>query len=181
MTPYRAAFYTFLCARRTLAALRPGHGWRTWITPEILLGGFLLPGDVRELDRLGVGAVVNVTLELWEPVEALRAAGIEYLQVPCWDMSFPTHEDADRGVAFLAQKIAEGKRVYVHCASGVGRSVALVLCYLALHRGLAIEEALSSITSRRPRVALRDGQIEFVRAYVTSRAARRTVESAGER
>ncbi len=32
--PYRVAFYVFLAARRTLAELSPGRGWRTWITPE---------------------------------------------------------------------------------------------------------------------------------------------------
>jgi protein tyrosine phosphatase (PTP) superfamily phosphohydrolase (DUF442 family) len=174
--PYRAAFYVFLAARRTLAELSPDRGWRTWITPEILLGGFLVPSDVAELDRLGVRAVLNATSELVEPIGTLRAAGMDYLQIPCWDMNAPSPEDADRALTFLAERIAAGKRVYVHCASGVGRSVALVVCYLALHQGMSVDEAIAWIGARR-RVALREGQRSFVNTYVKARGGRVSAEN----
>ena len=174
--PYRAAFYVFLAARRTFAELSPDRGWRTWITPEILLGGFLVPSDVAELGRLGVRAVVNATTELVEPVVTLRAAGIDYLQIPCWDMKPPSPEDTDRALTFLAEQIAAGHRVYVHCASGVGRSVALVVCYLALHKGMSVEEAIAWIGARR-RVAMREGQRQFVASYVASRKGRVSAEN----
>ncbi|MRG90823.1 protein-tyrosine phosphatase family protein [Polyangium spumosum] len=174
--PYRAAFYVFLAARRTLAELSPDRGWRTWITPEILLGGFLLPSDVAELERLGVRAVVNATTELVEPIGTLRAAGMEYLQIPCWDMNAPCPEDADRAVRFLAEHVAKGQRVYVHCASGVGRSVALVVCYLALHKGMSVDEAIAWIGARR-RVSLREAQRRFVDAYVRARGGRGSAEN----
>ncbi|MDI1445302.1 dual specificity protein phosphatase family protein [Polyangium sp. 6x1] len=175
--PYRAAFYVFLAARRTLTELSPDRAWRTWVTPEILLGGFLVPSDVAELERLGVRAVVNATSELVEPLGTLRAAGMDYLQIPCWDMNAPSPEDADRAITFLAAHIAAGHRVYVHCASGVGRSVALVVCYLALHKGMSVEQAIAWIRARR-RVALREGQRRFVDAYVSARGGRVSAENA---
>ncbi|MDC3961139.1 protein-tyrosine phosphatase family protein [Polyangium jinanense] len=175
--PYRAAFYVFLAARRTLVELSPDRGWRTWITPEILLGGFLVPSDVAELERLGVRAVVNATSELVEPIGTLRAAGMDYLQIPCWDMNAPSPEDADRAIAFVATHIKAGHRVYVHCASGVGRSVTLVVCYLALHRGMSVEEAIAWISARR-RVAMREGQRRFVNDYVSARGGRVSAENA---
>lgn len=176
LAPYRAGFYLFLVARRTYAALRPGHSWRTWVTPEVMVGGFLLPSDVAELSRLGIGAVVNTTCELIDPVDALIAADIEYLNIPCWDMRAPTTEDADRAVAFIAARVAEGKRVYVHCGSGVGRSVAIVVCFLVTHRGMAPAEALSWIKEKRPRVSLSDVQRRFVETYATTRTSDRARE-----
>jgi len=172
MAPYLMVFYPFLAARRAAAVFRPDAAWRTWVSDHILLGGFLLPTDVAELQRLGIRAVVNVSEELLDPVETLRAAGIAYHQVRCWDMSVPTLECADRGVQFVADHIAQGHRVYIHCASGVGRSVLLTLCYLAEHEGLDASEALARLTSLRPRINMKPLQREFVDSYVAWRRNR---------
>jgi protein-tyrosine phosphatase len=168
-------FYPFLVLRRARAALQPeaGGAWRTWITPRLLLGGFLAPGDVPALAREGVGAVVNVSLELIEPRRAIDAAGLGYHQVPCWDGRAPEIEDAARGVAFIAAQIGEGRKVYVHCASGAGRSVTLALCYLAAHEGADVDETLAAVTRARPRVGLSRPQRAFIDDYLAyHRAAR---------
>lgn len=170
-----------LLARRASAALRPGHGWRSWVTPHLLLGGFLAPTDVPELKRIGVRAVVNVSNEIIAPTAALRAAGIEFLRVPCWDMRAPTIEDAARGVDFIAERLARGERVYVHCASGVGRSVALALCYLATHGGLDVERALGDIKRARPRVAMRLVQRQFVDQFIAWHRSERERVAARDR
>jgi protein-tyrosine phosphatase len=172
LAPYLALFYPLLVARRAAAAVRPGHAWRTWVTPHLLLGGFLAPGDVRELSDLGIRAVVNVTLELYEPTGALRDAGIAYLEVPCWDMSTPAVEDAREAVGFIAERIERGERVYVHCASGVGRSVAITLCYLSTRGGRELDAAHAELRRLRPRISLRPGQRRFVEAYVEDHRAR---------
>jgi len=166
--PYLAFFYPFLMMRRANAALRPASGgaWRTWVSPKLLLGGFLAPHDVRALAQDGIGAVVNVSRELIEPRGALEAAGIAYLQVPSWDGRVPALEDAARGVAFIAAHVADGRKVYVHCASGVGRSVAVLLCYLAACEGADVEEALAAIQRTRPRVSLSRVQRAFVDEYL---------------
>ena len=164
--PYLVLFYPLLALRRAGTALRPGRAWRTWVTPHLLLGGFLLPSDVPALGRLGVRAVINVSHELVDPLASLADAGIAYLRVPCWDACAPSFEDADQGVRMIAAEIARGRRVYVHCGSGVGRSVALVLCYLAVHEGAPVEEALSRIRILRPSVAMRPAQRAFVDRFV---------------
>jgi hypothetical protein len=167
--PYLAVFYPFLALRRARASLGAGRGaWRTWITPSLQLGGFLYPSDVAALAREGVGAVVNVSRELIEPEARLSQAGIAYLQIPCWDARVPELPDAHRGVRFIAEQIAAGRRVYVHCASGVGRSVSLALCYLCAHEGATVEGALASITAARPRVSLSRVQRAFVDRYLVA-------------
>ena len=169
LVPYRAALYPLLAARRAAAWLRPGHPWRTWITPRLLLGGFLLPGDALLLAREGVSAVVDVSRELWAPRRALEAARIAYHRVPCWDLGAPSLDDTDRGVDFIARTIREGGRVHVHCASGVGRSVILALCYLAIHEDAEVDEALADIRRKRPRVAIRGEQRAFIDRYLAWR------------
>jgi SAM-dependent methyltransferase len=171
--PYLALFYPYLALRRASAALRPAHGgaWRTWITPRLLVGGFLYPSDATTLAREGVGAVVNVSRELIDPRAALEDAGISYLRVPCWDASAPALPDADRGVRFIAEHVGEGRKVYIHCASGVGRSVSLTLCYLCAHEGAALDDALVAITRLRPRVALNRVQRAFIDDYLAFRRA----------
>jgi hypothetical protein len=178
--PYQAVFYPFLAVRRASAALRPERGgaWRTWITPRLLLGGFLYPSDVAALAGEGVGAVVNVSRELIEPRRSIEAAGLAYLQVPCWDGRVPALDDAHRGVRFIAAQVAEGRKVYVHCASGVGRSVSLALCYLCAHEGAAVDEALAAIAKVRPRVSLSRVQRAFVDDYLAFRRERLDVRVA---
>ncbi|MFT3772156.1 MAG: dual specificity protein phosphatase family protein [Minicystis sp.] len=171
--PYLAVFYPFLFLRRTKAALRPdlGGAWRTWVGDHLLLGGFLAPHDIPVIAREGVGAVVNVTRELIEPRGAIAAAGIDYLQIPCWDGRVPSIEEAAGGVRFIAGHVAAGRKVYVHCASGVGRSVSLLLCYLAAHEGADVEEALAGIRKTRPRVNLSRVQRAFVDEFLAAHRA----------
>jgi hypothetical protein len=178
--PYLVIFYPILMVRRANAALRPASGgaWRTWVSPKLLLGGFLAPHDVRALASDGIGAVVNVSRELIEPRGALEAAGIAYLQVPSWDGRVPALEDAARGVSFIAAHVADGRKVYVHCASGVGRSVAVLLCYLAACEGADVEEALAAIRQTRPRVSLSQVQRAFVDEYLLWHRARARPSSA---
>ena len=172
--PYRAVFYPFLALRRVSAAILPRRGgaWRTWITPRLLLGGFLYPSDVTALAGEGVGAVVNVSNELIEPHRSIALAGLAYLQVPCWDGRVPELDDAHRGVRFIAAHVAEGRKVYVHCASGVGRSVSIALCYLCAHEGASVDDALAAISRLRPRVSLSRVQRAFVDEYLSFRRER---------
>ena len=172
--PYRAVFYPLLALRRAGAALRPQRGgaWRTWITPRLLLGGFLYRSDIAALAGEGVGAVVNVSHELIEPRRSIEAAGLAYLQVPCWDGRVPGLDDAHHGVRFIAAHVAEGRKVYVHCASGVGRSVSLALCYLCAHEGASVDDALAAIAQLRPRVSLSRVQRAFVDEYLAFRRER---------
>lgn len=142
------------------------------MTPDLLVGGYLGLGDVDALAALGVGGVVNVSHELIDPSASLAALSIDYLRVPCWDTRAPAPSDAERGVAFIDATITSGRPVYVHCASGVGRSVTLSLCYLATSGGLELDAALEKVQRGRPRVSMSSQQLRFVEDYVASHRAR---------
>ena len=160
LAPYLLAHYAFITLRRTLIGLRrnPRFAFRTFISPNLLVGGFLWPWEVGALTRESIAAVVNVTNELIDPVRALERAGMAYLRVPCWDRGVPSTEDTLRGVAFIAEHVTRGRRVYVHCANGVGRSITLVVCYLALHEGRDVRAVLDVIRRQRSHVSLSRAQ-----------------------
>ena len=75
VVPYALLSYPLVALRRALIGIRhdPRYAWRTFISPELLVGGFLGPGDVRELRRLSIGAVV-ITLVMVTLTSVLRSS-----------------------------------------------------------------------------------------------------------
>jgi len=53
-----------------------------------------------------------------------------HLRLPTTDHFEPTVEDLEKGVKFITEHEALGKRVYVHCRAGHGRSAAVVFAWL---------------------------------------------------
>lgn len=50
----------------------------------------------------------------------------------------------------LAGHASEGRKTYVHCKAGRGRSTTLVVCYLIKYFGHSPEEAYTFVRERRP-------------------------------
>jgi len=77
----------------------------------------------------------------------------EYKRFPVYD----NFQDAQKiysmfqeATDFLREKNEEKKRVFVHCAQGISRSVTLVLAYLIADAKLSFEDALQFVRNRRP-------------------------------
>ncbi len=166
---YAAVAFPWICVKRFLVWRLLGRPWRSRVDDHVVLGGLLFPGDVEDLTREGVRAVVSLCAEFDDPVERLRAAGIDHLHLPTPDMTPPSPEDAARAVAFVAERASRGERVYVHCASGVGRSATIAACWL-VRQGRSPEEALAHLSTVRPSVSMRRAQVESVRAFAAARA-----------
>jgi dual specificity MAP kinase phosphatase len=127
------------------------------ITPHIHLGGQHNRRGWSKLAKRGVTAVVNMRIEYDD-----RAAGIappSYLHLPTVDETAPSLEHLRHGVAFMAQQIAAGGVVYVHCASGIGRAATLVAAYM-VQEGASPEQAWARIQAVRPFVRPEPCQIE---------------------
>ncbi len=61
----------------------------------------------------------------------------------------PIYLHFDTAHLLIKKALAEGKRVLVHCAAGMSRSVTLVAAYLMIERGLTAAEAIGLIVRRR--------------------------------
>lgn len=132
----------------------------SWITDSFAIGGSFLPTQVEALARdHGVSVVVDLRGEESDDEILLAKHGIELLHLPTIDFE-PIHPRLlERGVAFVTERLAGGKRVLVHCAQGIGRSALLGLCVLVEH-GHAPISALALAKARRSQVSPSRSQYE---------------------
>ena len=131
---------------------------------EVLIGALPMHRHVARLKAEGIGAVINTCAEYAGPVRKYADAGIVQLHLPTVDFTPPSLDDLCRGVEFIQQHRAAGRKVYVHCKAGRGRSATLVMCYL-IKKGLSIEEAQRLLLEKRPQVNPRLFQRAVVRAF----------------
>lgn len=87
------------------------------------------------LEVHGVHAVLNATADR-DPSPALLGTGIDYVQVPFQDFSHHPLDEVQlwTAVHWIRERLENGKRVFVHCHAGIGRSGSLVVAYLLLFR-----------------------------------------------
>lgn len=132
-----------------------GHRWFDEILPQLWLGG--APAYQRDYDFLlaqGITAVVNIRAERHDDVDLYRAHNIAYLQLPVLDITVPSADMLDEGVAFIHDQIERGGKVFIHCAKGRGRAATLTAAYLMRHRGMSYVEAKAFLRGKRPLVKL---------------------------
>jgi protein-tyrosine phosphatase len=98
--------------------------------------------------------------------ELCREYGIEFLSFPIPDKSVPPSlEPFVRIVALLAERIASGHSVAIHCRAGIGRATTLAACILIwLH--IDAEVALDMIADARGReVPETEAQRQWILAF----------------
>lgn len=144
--------------------LRVRHWWDS-VDEHVILGAFPFARDASRLQALGVRAVVNTCEEYAGPQAAYREAGIEQLRIPTIDFTPPSLADVEKAVQFMDEQIAQGKKIYVHCKAGRGRSATVVLCWLIANRQLTPEAAQAHLISSRPHVNRGLAQREVVRQF----------------
>lgn len=141
--------------------------WRlNWnvVRPDLVIGS--CPRASSDLAVLQVKAGVSALLSLQhdECLERLeidypshvrhgRALGLTLARVPLRDFD---PEDQRRGlpdaVRALHGLLRQQHRVYVHCTAGINRSPLVVLAYLTLVEGQAVEAATALLQRARPEI-----------------------------
>lgn len=129
--------------------------WRQWdaLDEHVLVGALPSKRDLAQLKAEGVGAVVNMCEEFTGHSTRLQAHGLDHLHLPTLDYFSPTEENLVRGMHFIDQQIADGKKVYLHCKAGRGRSATLALCYLMRRYDIPAKEAYVRLRAARPHVS----------------------------
>ncbi len=110
----------------------------------------------------GITAVVNLRIEFDD-----QEAGIappRYLYLPTVDDNTPTLEELQAGAAFMAEQVANGGSVYVHCGSGIGRAPTMAAAYL-ISTGLTLDEAWETIDKVRPFIRPTAVQVEQIEQF----------------
>jgi len=135
-----------------------------WVLPgSLLAGGY--PAEAPEsaarrdlgrfLDR-GVTFFLDLTEqdEGWPYEKLLRqeaaARGLQaaHLRLPVRDLGTPSPELVARALDAIDAAMEAGHGVYVHCMGGIGRTGAIIGCYL-VRNGMDGEQALETIAGLR--------------------------------
>jgi len=154
-----------------------------WVVPDRLLAG-RYPGGKNEKDmmrRLGLllDAGIDAFIDLTEtgelpPYEGYLPANVRYSRKSIPDHGVPrTPELMSEIVAEIDSALREGRRVYVHCRAGIGRTGTAIACHL-IEGGLSADAALHRLNelwkqSERsdtwPDVPETDEQVAYVREW----------------
>jgi hypothetical protein len=148
--------------------------WVSEITPDLFVGGRINRAGWRRLESWDVSVLVNLRIEFDD--RELGIAPHTYLWLPTIDGTPPTVEQLAEAAQVIGEAIAAGRKVYVHCAAGVGRAPTAAAAYL-VSTGMSPAEAVDLIKQRRPIVQMSRWQRErldaFARRYARSAATTR--------
>jgi predicted protein tyrosine phosphatase len=141
----------------------------SWIDRALAVGGrFPMDAAAHLAQRLGITRVVDLRSECCDDAEVLRRHGIVLLALPTNDMCAVSQGMLDDGARWVCEQLDSGRRVYIHCEHGIGRSVLLALCVLAA-RGRDPLEALELVKGARWQASPSRDQLEAFREFVRRR------------
>jgi protein-tyrosine phosphatase len=142
-------------------------------------GGDWLEDELQSWRRSGVDVVVSLLprdeqaeLNLSEEESLCRSNGIEFVSFPIVDRSVPSSAEAFSEQVFrLAEQLANGQNVAVHCRQGIGRAALVAICLLIL-AGMEPAAAIERVGAARgcvvPETPEQRGWItDFAKSVVT--------------
>jgi hypothetical protein len=154
-----------------------------WVLPGRLMAGeyphALQEGSARLRFRWLLDAGINFFLDLTQPGEyglrpyesllldeaSVSGIPVVHRRMPIEDMGTPAPDEMRAILDILDEAMDKGRRVYVHCYGGLGRTGTVVGCYLA-QQGMGGEAALRELNRLR---------------QATSAALRRSPETTAQR
>ncbi|OMO92606.1 hypothetical protein COLO4_17444 [Corchorus olitorius] len=145
-------FFPYLCFARAFSMLRrffSGEEPYSEICEGLYVGGW--PSSLSLLPPNNP-AIIDCTAEF---PRVMELKGHSYLCVPTWDTRSPQPEHIESAVKWACRKRAQNQPVFIHCAYGHGRSVA-VMCALLVALGIVDDwkSAEKYIRERRPYIKM---------------------------
>ena len=154
-----------------LVALRLRRDEGTWVLPGQVMACAYPRSDaaLAALRTGGVGLVINLHPRPHAPL-ALARHGLREVHLPTRDFSAPAPAALGAGVRAVAEELARGGRVAVHCGGGRGRTGTLLACLLVA-RGHAPDDAIAIVRAARPGAVETRAQVDAVRIFASEAGA----------
>jgi predicted protein tyrosine phosphatase len=134
------------------------------VTPQLYVGGQINAAGWRWLAERGLSADVNMRSEFDDVAHGIEPDA--YIWLPTDDDHAPTLDQLRSGAAFIGQAVEEGRKVYVHCASGVGRAPTMAAAYL-ISTGQGVDQAWSLIRAARPFINPTPPQLAVIEEFAS--------------
>jgi protein-tyrosine phosphatase len=147
---------------------RPGGQPKmVWITPALAQGPRFTRAQVGALARNGINSVLDVRKEARDDEELLARHGLRLCHVPMTDRAPPTQKQLKQAVDWVMAELANDRKVFIHCQSGVGRSVC-VACAVLLRMGYNLSQAYDAVRRKRPEASISEKQVKSLQRYADS-------------
>jgi len=111
-----------------------------------LPGPAYMEWDFARLRKMGYSVVVSLECDRLNTFE-IEDAGFEHKRICVQDFTAPSFDQIDEFLEFVEARIAQGKKVLVHCYAGRGRTGTMLAAWL-VHRGMSAEAAVREIRDR---------------------------------
>jgi atypical dual specificity phosphatase len=140
-----------------------------WILPGQLAGSGR-PGRYRSIGEdlaflrdQGIQVIISL-LETTLNLQDYLRESFEPHHFPVEDFTAPTIAQVTEACRTIEEALDQGKKVLVHCNAGIGRTGALLACFL-VHRGVKPSEAVAEVRGKRPMSLETREQVDMVRRY----------------
>ena len=159
---WRSLIFEILLVDNMIHSILGVFEWYSTVDENLYLGAVPMQPDI---DRLLREQRVEALLSVVEPHEVdcetlvgrpvspmeWKHAGLRYqLSIPTADFFPPPFDALEQGADFINTHLSEGRKVYVHCKSGRGRSASMVMAYFIRYKKDAPETAFAKLKLRRP-------------------------------
>lgn len=122
-----------------------------WVTDHLATGPAPMSYDHLDVLRnAGIDAIMNLCAEYCDLHDIESKQGFEVYYLPIEDEETPQLQALEAALAWMDEAIYLGKKVYVHCRHGIGRTGTIISAYL-LRRGLGsklVKQKLKKMRSR---------------------------------
>jgi len=125
------------------------------VFPNLFIGEESAARDLKLLKRMNVTHVLNAAkgktvYHVNTDEDFYKPVNIQFMSIKAYDgLNFKMSPYFNKAAEFIAQGLASGGKVLVHCREGVSRSATLVLAYLMIKEGMTVQDAVRTVRKSR--------------------------------
>ncbi|CAB49338.1 protein-tyrosine phosphatase family protein [Pyrococcus abyssi] len=116
------------------------------------------------LEKFNAFVVLVEDFELVYDLNKLRQRA-EVLHSPIPDFTAPSLEQLMEIIEWIEEKVREGKKVYIHCYGGSGRSGTIATAWLMYSQGIPLREALRRVRLLKPSAVETEDQMKILEEF----------------
>lgn len=163
------------------------HNWWDEIDDGIYLGGIPLEnyGHREAIEKVigDDGAILSMVENFEfetigfasEPVKGKQwSKGIQWKIIETPDNEAVSAHKIKEAITQLETWRSEGKKVYLHCKAGKGRSATIAICNLIEKKRLGIQDAIDTLRRKRPQMKLNAPQMKAIEEFYSNLQAKGT-------